>query len=50
MTSTAPLVYVESDLLEGQTLTEWRHALEAGRRVTRRRPLRLPTLRLRLGH
>ena len=49
MLSNAPLVYVESDLLEGQTLSEWRHGLEAERRVTRRRPLRLPSLRLRLA-
>jgi hypothetical protein len=50
MTSYAPLVYIQSDLGEGQTLSQWRSALEAERRVTRRRPLRLPSLRLRLAH
>ena len=48
----APHIYIDSDLLEGQTLIAWRREQVASRRAakSRRRPLRLPTLRLRLAH
>ena len=39
----APFVYVDCDVPEGQTLTEWRHARTPARR--RRPHLHLPTLR-----
>ena len=48
MTSTSivptPFAYVESDLREGQTLTEWRREQYLARRTPRRR--RLPRLRI----
>jgi hypothetical protein len=46
----SPHLYVSCDLDDGQTLVEWRAALDLARRVTRRRRFRLPSLRLRLAH
>ena len=48
----APHIYIESDLAFGQTLVEWRREQVTHRRAEkrRRRPFRLPSLRLRLAH
>jgi hypothetical protein len=40
MTSTAPLIYVDSDLPIGMTLVDWRRTRTAGRPRTRRSLLR----------
>ena len=50
MPTATPHLYVSSDLADGQTLDQWRYALNVRRRTSRRRPLHLPSLRLRLGH
>ena len=50
LSTAAPHLYVDSDLRPEQTLVEWRVARDRQRRVSRRRGLRLPSLRLRLAH
>ena len=52
MLTTAPHLYVTSDLADEQTLVQWRHARDLARRSARppRLRLRLPALRLRLAH
>jgi hypothetical protein len=46
--SSTSFVYLNSDVPEGQTLTEWRQARDAARRAARgpRRGLRVPRLHL----
>ena len=50
MLTTAPHLYVESDLGVDQTLTEWRRVHDAERGVSRRRRHHLPRLLPRLVH